>query len=199
MTLAHLTGHMVPAAGACAFVSLSACCWHSGFCWGAVHPFGPGSAQTIVGRKPMADSSSFRPDGSQCTWARMSCQPASWGGGDRPLPLLRLTPLGRNVKEDDGCLGEEWLTSEAAAQSCLAREGGWVRRVAIFYYVQTALQFRGSRQLSHSRAGSFSLIQSPQSALVCFSTACGSVWRTLRQRSVSCWLFLALPVLCHWS
>lgn len=74
----------------------------------------------------MADSSSFRPDGSQCTWALMSCQPVSWGGGggDRPLPLLRLTPLGRGVKEDGGRLGEKWLTSEATAQSCLAREGG---------------------------------------------------------------------------
>lgn len=111
--------------GACSW-SLSACCWHSGFCWGAAHPFGPGGAQPIAGRKPMADSSSFRPDGSQCTWARTSCQPASWGGdgGDRPLPLLRLTSLGHGVKEDCGRLGEEWLSSEAAAQSCLAREGG---------------------------------------------------------------------------
>lgn len=47
---------------------------------GSCPPFGPGSAQPIVGRKPTADSSSFRPDGSQCTWARTSCQPASWEG-----------------------------------------------------------------------------------------------------------------------
>lgn len=37
VTLAHRAGHVVPAAGACAFVSLSACCWRSGFCWGAAH------------------------------------------------------------------------------------------------------------------------------------------------------------------
>ena len=81
VTSAHLAGHMVPAAGACAFVSLSACCWRSDFCWGTAHPFGPGSARPTVGREPMADSSPFRPGGSQCTWARRSRQPESCGGG----------------------------------------------------------------------------------------------------------------------
>ena len=81
MTSVHLAGHMVPAAGACAFVSLPACCWRSDFCWGAAHPFGPGSAQPTAGRKPTADSRSFRPEGSQCTGARRSCRPESWVGG----------------------------------------------------------------------------------------------------------------------